>query len=84
MTHLKHHIQFYIFLIRNAKHPFEIFRKRQGEEINIVRSKIKQLKASNPNVKLNDLLTPEGRETIANIISEYNPGFIPADLENVY
>lgn len=72
-----------ILLIRNAKHPFEIFRKRRNETSEIVYSKIKQLKASNPKVKLNDLLTPEGRETIASIISEYNPGFIPADLESV-
>lgn len=72
-----------ILLIRNAKHPFEIFKKRRNETTEIVYSKIKQLKASNPKVKLNDLLTPEGRETIASIISEYNPGFIPADLESV-
>lgn len=72
-----------ILLIRNAKHPFEIFKKRRNEKTEIVHSKIKQLKASNPKIKLNDLLTPEGRETIASIISEYNPGFIPADLESV-
>ena len=72
-----------ILLIRNAKHPFEIFRKRKSEKTEIVHSKIKKIKASNPKVKLNDLLTPEGRETIASIISEYNPEFIPADLESV-
>ena len=72
-----------ILIDLGAKHPFEIFRKRKSEKTEIVHSKIKKIKASNPKVKLNDLLTPEGRETIASIISEYNPEFIPADLESV-
>lgn len=80
-----------IELVRNLKNPFryaaKILEKSNVtfEEYATFCEKADKLKEENPDIKLNDLLTPEGRKVIGEMITEsqFDKKFEPDELEGV-
>lgn len=76
-------------LLRNKRNPFTANKKMEekdginAQEFNTFCERVDEIKKANPKRKLNDILTPEGRNVIGDIITQYNEKFILADLESV-
>ncbi len=80
-----------IELVRNLKNPFK-YAEKMLEKNNITFEeyvafceKADKLKEKNPDIKLNDLLTPDGRKVIGEMIAEsqFDKKFKPEELEGV-